>query len=284
MADLMSTLIRPSTSQESFHSTYSTHQPSSPMPSSTDHSTGPLPAHHFTSSQAQDHQSTYDVNAYLDNLANRAYLENSSDGTVPPGPPKYGTRSATTSSEHSRSDNPEPVQLGIPKTSHNVSAFFELCQEKGWTPEFDIQEDLNVGQRFKGSLTVGGQTIHLEEAQPSKKEARQVLSTQGYKLVQQMSARVKCKDDDGERTENWVGKLLGTHPEHSAEVEMVFLSSIAPKASFLGLNSLCVQGLSYHLTHLTLSFFLCRIPFDNPTCFYPATILYRLQPGLFICL
>ena len=208
MTDLLSSLIRPSTSEESFHSTHSTHYPPSPVPPHGEITPGD-PAHPFVSSQTRVQQPVYDVNAYLNEPTNMALLESGKRRKIQPDTSKHVVQSSMTSPDAPQLTTSEPVQLGPSKSSYHVSAFHELCQEKGFTPVFDIQEDLNVGQRFKGSLMVAGQTIKLEETQASKKEAKQVLAGKGYLLVQRMEAKFKRKDND-DSAENWIGKLLGT--------------------------------------------------------------------------
>lgn len=66
---------------------------------------------------------------------------------------------------------------------------------------------------FRGTLTIGAETLVLEEAQPSKKDARQILAERGVEVAERMEARVRGGSEGGEGgsggNENWIGKLLG---------------------------------------------------------------------------
>lgn len=227
MADLLSSLVLPNSSQESFHSTYSSHSPiqSSPRLSqatatqqtdltNTCDSSGsgksskseiPTAA---SSSQAQSHHSLHDIDAYLNDHANKTSPENGSEKNFAPGPSTSTAKSSKASSNGSTLKNSESIQVGGPKSSHHVTLLFQMCQERGLVPEFDIKEDPPMSQQFRGTLTVGGATITLETSEASKKDARQSLAARGCELVRDMSSP-KSSGNSTTGTENWVGKLLG---------------------------------------------------------------------------
>ena len=83
-----------------------------------------------------------------------------------------------------------------------------MCQERGLVPEFEIQEDPSVSQRFGGRLTVGGITTRLETSEVSKKDARQALAAKGCEVLRGMNSQEQ-QEESTTGTENWIGKLLG---------------------------------------------------------------------------
>ena len=230
MADLLSSLVLPNSSQESFHSTYSSHSPtqSSSQASQatigtstkqksfpdTHHSLGSLESPGLevptsaSSSEAQSHQSVYDVDAYLNDPANKKSLEKGPKKEFIPGPSKPMAKSSNPFSNGSKLKSPEPIQVGGPKSSHHVTLLFQMCQERGLVPEFEIAADPHVSQRFGGRLTVGEATVTLETNEVSKKDARQALAAKGCEIVRDMNSQ-KQQEESTTGTENWVGKLLG---------------------------------------------------------------------------
>ncbi|MCJ1476360.1 hypothetical protein MMC13_005026 [Lambiella insularis] len=188
MADLLSTLLVPKGSQDSFHSASS--QPAVPSP--------PLqpathPAHGLV---------LHDVSAYLDLPASKSLLGASTkiDST------KDGPKSQAKPSSTAR-DAIIPVQLSSATSSASVSRFYHLCQEKGLTPVWEIEADAPKSQWFKGKVSVGTQMVVLEGKAPSKKEARQILAERGCEVVGRMEARVKRGNEGGDG-DNWIGRLL----------------------------------------------------------------------------
>lgn len=73
---------------------------------------------------------------------------------------------------------------------------------------WEIEPDDTLCQWFRGKVSVGMETVVLEERVPSKKEARQVLAERGCGVVRGMEARVK-RGTEAVGGENWVGRLLG---------------------------------------------------------------------------
>ncbi|MCJ1378906.1 hypothetical protein MMC17_002005 [Xylographa soralifera] len=184
MSDLLSSLLIPKTSHESFHSASShpsTHpvSPPSPTPQHT------LPTAHGPPLHL------YDVSTFLSAPTTTSLL------STPP------TTATTATNAHL------PVPLSGPYSAASVSRFYELCQDKGLTPLFTITADPLRPQHFAGSLAVGPATLVLDASQPSKKEARQLLAERGCALVRAMAPRVARADHDPPaQAENWVGKLL----------------------------------------------------------------------------
>ncbi|MCJ1405480.1 hypothetical protein MMC11_008708, partial [Xylographa trunciseda] len=198
MSDLLSALLVPKSSQESFHSASSqpTIPPSPTAHPSTQHTT--LPTAH---NGAPIH--LYDVHTFLSSTAT----------ATAPSPTTSSSSSSTTATNRPPGAPLVPVPLGTPHSAASVSRLHELCQEKGLSPVFAIEEDPARAQWFRGSLSVGAAaaTLVLDASQPTKKEARQLLAAQGCELVRGMPARVRRRDDaaaGGPAGENWVGKLL----------------------------------------------------------------------------
>ncbi|MCJ1436814.1 hypothetical protein MMC27_006196 [Xylographa pallens] len=188
MSDLLSSLLIPKSSHESFHS--ATSQPAthaSPRPSPSPQHT--LPAPHGT---APLH--LYNVDTFLS------------------APQTTSLLAPTTTA----------LPLSGPHSAASVSRFYELCQDKGLTPLFAIAEDPLRPQWFTGSLAVGPATLALETSQPTKKQARQLLAERGCALVRAMAPRVARTDDPANPSaaaagvENWVGKLLEFSARHPA--------------------------------------------------------------------
>ncbi|KAL8662262.1 MAG: hypothetical protein Q9202_004867 [Teloschistes flavicans] len=113
--------------------------------------------------------------------------------------------------EHYLNNTPvssEPVQLGAPRTSHNVPMLHQLCQERGLVAEYEI--DGGQAEGFCGSVTVGQEVISSERRCPNKKEAKEALAELAVPVVKDMVAvgREK-KAAGGEQERNWIGTLLG---------------------------------------------------------------------------
>lgn len=230
MADLLSALVLPNSSQESFHSTYSSHSPTQPSsqasqatlgasakqkcPPNTHHSLGSLESPEpgiptsALSSEARSHQSVHDVDAYLNDPANETSVEMGSKKKSILAPSKPTANSSGVSTNGSSLKSAEPVQVGEPKSSHHVTLLFQMCQERGLVPKFEIEADPNVSQRFGGRLTVGGVMTTLGTSEVSKKDARQALAAKGCEVVRDMNSQ-KQPEESTTGTENWVGKLLG---------------------------------------------------------------------------
>ena len=202
MDDLLTSLITVSrSSEESFRSTHSDLQSTPVVPG---HDTARVtPAQHAVSSHAHVPHTVYDVDAFLNDPANMALLDSATKMKFQPGPPKT---SALSTSERSPI---EPIQLGTTRSSHHVVLLYQLCQERGYTPVFQVEEGAPGSHKFGGRLTVGRETITIDASEASKKDARQLLAEKGCELVRFMDAKAKPKNDDASRAENWIGKLTG---------------------------------------------------------------------------
>ncbi|MCJ1420798.1 hypothetical protein MMC32_007157, partial [Xylographa parallela] len=202
MSDLLSSLLVPKSSHESFHSATSqpATQPSSP-PSPTPQHT--LPTLHGT---APLH--LYDVASFLSAPSTTSLL------ATAPSTTKTKPSPSTPSTTITPTTTTTALPLSGPHSAASVSRFYELCQAKGLTPLFTIAEDVLRPQWFTGSLAVGPATLALDDSQPTKKQARQLLAERGCELVRGMAARVVVvprPDDTASPSggaENWVGKLL----------------------------------------------------------------------------
>ena len=201
MADLLESLItRSRSSQESFHSSYSEVQPTSPVPDQD--TTMEDTAQRTISSRAQGPDAVHDVDAFLNESANRVLLDSATKNKLQSEPTKSSTPAPS-------SFPIEPVQLGAPKSSHHVTLLYQICQDRGYTPVFHVEESAQGSQRFGGMLIVGRETVTLDLPEGSKKEARQALAEKGCELVRCLDAKSKPKKDDAVKAENWVGKLTG---------------------------------------------------------------------------
>lgn len=142
------------------------------------------------------------MSSYLDSAESRTLLE--SGGRRPAAKKTFHAPDTAAAAAA------PPVQLGSPKEAGAVSRFFELCQEKGVAPVFEVGEDPQDRHAFVGTLTVGGVEVVCERAETSKKDVRQALAVQGYALVRGMEDRRKANGaETAGPEENWVGKLLG---------------------------------------------------------------------------
>ncbi|KAL8948190.1 MAG: hypothetical protein Q9222_005596, partial [Ikaeria aurantiellina] len=179
-------------SHESFHSSYS--QPSDSLPNAAALSAStPVTADLHAAALQAAGLSVYDVEAYLNDPRNKEVLA-----------------LAAKKQKGNPSSSCTPVQLGSPITTHNVSAFNQLCQERALIAEYEIQGDQNVG--FGGTLTVSGQVIKSENRWRNKKEAKEGLAELGMPVVKGMAAAAKGEQSvTGGQEKNWVGLLLEYH-------------------------------------------------------------------------
>ncbi|KAL8716657.1 MAG: hypothetical protein Q9225_006027, partial [Loekoesia sp. 1 TL-2023] len=197
MASLLGQTIASKTSNESFHSSHSHQQASSPI------FTGPS-SHVTTDLHAAALKAAglpiYDIDAYLNDPRNQETL------TSPPAksPPQKKQKVAEDNSSSSSSCT--PVQLGAPKTTHHVSALHQLCQERGLVADYEIDGDQGGG--FGGMVTIGGQTVASEQRWRNKKEAKEGLAELAMPSVKEMEAVGKQKGENGGQDKNWVGLLL----------------------------------------------------------------------------
>lgn len=103
----------------------------------------------------------------------------------------------------SSSSSAEPIQLGSPKTSYNVSLLYVECQQRGIDPEFEFEGD-QFG--FSGSVTINGETLSSDQLWATKKEAKESLSAKALPFVKAMKRPEKVAAGP---QENWIGKLQG---------------------------------------------------------------------------
>ncbi|KAI4144177.1 MAG: hypothetical protein L6R39_004293, partial [Caloplaca ligustica] len=200
MADALSSLERTlalKKSDESFHSSHSQQPSVSPGLSNTATDV------HAAALKAAG-LPIYDVEAYLNDPRNQEAL-NSLPVNSPSSKKQKGNVKGPSSA------NCTPVQLGAPKTSHNVTGLVQLCQERGLVAEFEIEGDQPRG--FGGAVTVGEETIASEQRWPSKKEAKEGLAELALPVAREMEAVVKkgVKGGKGEQQKNWLGMLLEYH-------------------------------------------------------------------------
>lgn len=190
MSDLLSSLILPNRSQESFHSTQSFLNPAS-APASP-------PPETSSNSQAAAFQAAgipiVDVETFLNDPKNQAILSVNAKNN-----PHQSTQGM------SNPTNASSVPLGS-TSSHHVVVLYHLCQERGIEPQFDIEGNGVSG--FWGWLKVGNETIARDEKWPSKKAAREGLAETGVKVVASMP--VKGKEPEDSVQKNWIGILQGT--------------------------------------------------------------------------
>lgn len=139
----------------------------------------------------------HDVEAFLNDPKNKALMASTGK------PSNNIANNRVTGGEYSE---PQPVQLGGPKTTHHVTALYQLCQGRNLVPHFEIEAQADGG--FGGWLRVGNQTVSSSEGCPSKKEAKEVLAEKGVELVKGMAVKGKGPNLEGE-PKNWVGLLMG---------------------------------------------------------------------------
>ncbi|MCJ1323223.1 hypothetical protein MMC15_008577 [Xylographa vitiligo] len=202
MSDLLASLLVPNSSQESFHSAAS--QP-------TTHPPSPQPQHTLPTPHGLAPLHLYDVSTFLSSPTTTSLLSTPPSTNTKTNPPLPSTTTTTTTA----------LPLSGPHSAASVSRLYQLCQAKGLTPLFAIDEDPLRPQWFRGSLAVGPATLALEASQPTKKQARQLLAERGCALVRGMPARdarpqhasttttiTTTDPEPAAVAENWVGKLL----------------------------------------------------------------------------
>ncbi|KAL8647892.1 MAG: hypothetical protein Q9210_005290 [Variospora velana] len=148
----------------------------------------------------------YDIDAYLNDPRNKEAAAST------PAKSPLGKKEKTRD-DSSSSASCTPVQLGVPRTSYQVAALNQLCQERGLRAEFEIEGDQN--RWFGGMVTIGGQTVASEKRWRTKKEAKEGLAELALPLARETEAAWKGKGEKGEHVpqdKNWVGMLLGESP------------------------------------------------------------------------
>ena len=189
-------------SHESFHSTRS-QQEEAPTTNP-----GPIADLHTAALQAAG-LPVYDIDTFLNDPRNQASPEAKS-----PPQKKQRTNHGLSSSSSA------PQQIGSPKTTHNVPALHQLCQERGLVAEYDIDGDQAMW--FGGTVTVGGEVIMSDQRWQNKKETKERLAELALPLVREMELRQKAKpvpssssssssspNEKRELERNWVGMLVG---------------------------------------------------------------------------
>ncbi|KAL8675170.1 MAG: hypothetical protein Q9168_000423 [Polycauliona sp. 1 TL-2023] len=198
-------------SHESFHSTRS-QQEEAPTTNP-----GPVADLHTAALQAAG-LPIYDIDTFLNDPRNQASPE-----TKSPPQKKQRTNHGLSSSSSA------PEQIGSPKTTHNVPALHQLCQERGLVAEYDIDGDQAMW--FGGTVTVGAEVIMSDQRWQNKKETKERLAELALPLVREMELRQKAKpvpsssssssspNEKRELERNWVGMLVeyfnAVDPTHS---------------------------------------------------------------------
>ncbi|MCJ1246974.1 hypothetical protein MMC30_004185 [Trapelia coarctata] len=214
--ELLSTLIdpksshksfHPKSSQESFHSSHSHQSDSTPSapPSSQVAMQSVTPSQQVLPSDNGPGLVLHNVDEYIDQ-------QNTHSTKAPQGKKKSpAQQAAPTPSKPKPTGTIVPVQVGAPKSSASIAALNTICQQKGLLIDWDIQQAATLTPGFRGTLTIGTETVMLEETQPSKKDVKQILSERGLRVAERMEARVKSVAEgssEGGVNENWIGKLL----------------------------------------------------------------------------
>lgn len=205
MADLLESLMLPNSSQESFHSLPEDPSPSSPPDaSSADHDS--VPPQPSSQSQTSALQAAglpiYAVDAYLAAPENKALLHRAPDR-------KNGAPVQQQQQPRPETDRSQPVSLAS-KSSYHVGALNLLCQQKGLTPEYQLEGDASIAD-FGGLLKIGDVTIASDERWHSKKAAKETLAEMGLKNVKDMETTRKQPGAPGEKDKNWIGMLTEYH-------------------------------------------------------------------------
>ncbi|CAD6591661.1 MAG: hypothetical protein ASARMPRED_005540 [Alectoria sarmentosa] len=200
MADLLESLVLPNSSQESFHSSRERPSPSSPTDASANHdSAAPQSSSQSQFAALQEAGlPVYNVDAYLTAPENAALLYRAPD-----------RKNAPTKQRKPDIDPSQPVSLGS-KSSHRLTAFNELCQQKGLVPDFQI-DGCASNADFGGLLKIGDATIASDERWHSKKEAREALAEKGFEAIKDMDSKRREPGTPGEKDKNWIGMLLEYH-------------------------------------------------------------------------
>ncbi|KAL9001010.1 MAG: hypothetical protein Q9169_000494 [Polycauliona sp. 2 TL-2023] len=180
-------------SHESFHSTRSQQEP--PINNQVQ------PDLHTAALQAAG-LPIYDIETFLNDPRNQLRAEAKS-------PPQKKQKTAQALSPSSS----VPEQIGSPKTTHNVPALHQLCQERGLVAEYEIDGDQIMW--FGGTVTVGGEVIMSDHRWRNKKETKERLAELALPVVREMQPKAKGKavpsspNEKYEPERNWVGMLLG---------------------------------------------------------------------------
>lgn len=155
----------------------------------------------------------HDVDDYLGRPDNHSLLSTSTSRAPKPKTQSPAQHPATAPSKAKPTATIVPVQVGAPKSSASVSRLNTICQQKGLLLDWDIKEAASSPPGFTGTLTIGAETLVLEVAQPSKKDAKQILAEKGVDVAERMEARVRGGSEGAEAgsgaNENWIGKLQG---------------------------------------------------------------------------
>lgn len=178
-ANNLASILTSKSSHDSFHSTSSNH-----------HSSADAIIPH---SEAPDDAALqlHDVETFLNEPSTIALLATSASSKKRKTPAGSGSSSA------------EPIQLGSPKTSHNVSLLYIECQQRGIDPEFEFEGDQDG---FSSSVTISGKTFSSDQLFATKKEAKENLAGKALPFVKAMECHQKVAAGP---QENWIGKLLG---------------------------------------------------------------------------
>ena len=178
-ANNLASILASNSSHESFHSTSSNHTP---------HTNAAI-AH--TGIPDDSALQLHDVETFLNEPSTIALLATSTSSKKR----KTATGSGSSSAK--------PIQLGSPKTSHNVSLLYVECQQRGIDPEFEFEGDQDG---FIGSVTIRGETLSSDQRWATKKEAKESLAEKALPFVKAMERPEKISAGP---QENWIGKLLG---------------------------------------------------------------------------
>ena len=179
-ANNLASILASNSSHESFHSTSSNHPPS----------TNAAVAHTGIPDDDAALQ-LHDVETFLNEPSTIALLATSASSKKR----KTATGSGSSSAK--------PIQLGSPKTSHNVSLLYVECQQRGIDPEFEFEGDQDG---FSGSVTISGETLSSDQRWVTKKEAKESLAEKALPFVKAMERHEKIS---AAPQENWIGKLQG---------------------------------------------------------------------------
>lgn len=179
MADIVSSLILPNkTSQESFHSSRSHNSQLLPYP-------GTAAAHALT---------LRDVDEFLDDCQNQNLLSSKAEFEAAAGPK---------TSPHGEA--PHPIPIGQTKSSQNIQTLYHLCQQRGITPEFEI--DGETFGDWGGWLKINDHNISSDQRWSTKKAAREGLAEKAIEIVKKIEISGRPASANGQI--NWIGKLLG---------------------------------------------------------------------------
>ena len=191
-AEIASLLNRKNRSQESIHSFHSTQSTQKSAENAQ------LSSELRTAAAQQGDGPFQSVEAFLNDPVTKALASSSGALKI-----QKTSKSKQTAANATGSSADEPVQLGAPKTSHYVPLLYQESQQRGYTPEFEYEEDVNG---FGCSVTINGQIFNSDLRWPNKKEAKEGLAKMAIPFVMAMEHRDKVTQ--GPQV-NWVGKLLG---------------------------------------------------------------------------